>query len=514
MMGNPSTAEAAVALLAAHGVDTVFVAGASTGSAALDAALRRGPLGIVAVEEGLRGAAVAAGFATAGQTASVFVTAAGAAGRGVRHAVAEALPGLGPVLHLSVRRGGGRYGALRPHDAARGRTHAAQACTAAGSGAGAGGRLADALAAAFRHINRQRPGPFFIELGDDELASPYRGRIRPLLQPLPPAPDHAAIAEAARRLDAAERPAILIGRGGEYAIAFLDRLAGRLQAPVIYSQPLNPLLGQARPLTCGPVLHHPATHEFLAGCDVVLALGDALSAFDADTYDMAVAGKVVHFSPDYEDFCSGNADDLTLVTEIGAACERLLACAGRPRVAEGRERAAALCRAILAAGDPWQVELAERIVHALPDAATLVATPEMLALLAAAARAHPGARLHRALAVSDAALTLACASGAALADPETPHVAIVRAADIADLGGDLRAAQALPIAAPVVMVDCRGADGDFFHAPALAACGCTRLAIGPHEPVESALAQALAADAPAIIEFMPAATLRRHSRRA
>lgn len=85
-----------------------------------------------------------------------------------------------------------------------------------------------------------------------------------------------------------------VGRGSEYAIAFIDRLATRLQAPILYAQPLNPLLSQARALTCGPVVHHPATSEFLAGCDLVLALGDVFSDMHADTYDMAVSGKVVH----------------------------------------------------------------------------------------------------------------------------------------------------------------------------------------------------------------------------
>lgn len=508
MIGNPSTAEAAVALLAAYGVETAFVAAEGTGSAALDTALRHGPLKVVPVDEGARGLAVAAGYAAASQTASVFVGPAGAAGKAARHAGAGALGGLGPVLRISVRKAGARCGVLprqRPEPALEGAAHAV---------AGADCRLADDLASAFRHINRQQARLFFIDLADDELARPYHGRIRPILQPVPPAPDHGAIADAARRLDEAERPAILLGRGSEYAVAFIERLATWLQAPILYARPLNPLLAQARPLTCGPVLHHPAAREFLAGCDVVLALGDVFCDLDADAYDMAVSGKVVHLSPDYDDFCSGNEDDLSLLTEIGAACERLLAYAGRPKAADGAARAASLCRAILAASQPWQVELARRIVDALPDAATVVATPEILALLAATARACPSGRLHPAIAVADASAIVACASGAALAAPEAPHVAIARAADVAGFGNDLRAARDLAIATPVLMVDCRGADNDFTRLPPFPALDCPYIAIGSGDDLEGALRGALATEGPTVIEFLPAASVRRHLRKA
>lgn len=514
MIGNPSTAEAAVALLAAYGVETAFVAAAGTGSAALDTALRHGPLTVVPVDDGARGVAVAAGYAAASQTAGVFV--GPSAGKSARHAIGDALGGLGPVLHISVRKGGGRYGVLPRQLPDPGPTGAgARPACAAYALAGADRRLADDLASAFRHINRQQARLFFIDLYEDELARPYHGRIRPIVPPVPPAPDHGAIADAARRLDEAERPAILLGRGSEYAIAFIDRLATRLQAPILYARPLNPLLDQARSLTCGPVLHHPAASEFLAGCDLVLALGDVFRDLDADTYDMAVSGKAVHLSPDYDDFCSGNENDLSLLTEIGAACERLLAYAGRPRAAGGSERAASLCRAILAAGDPWQAELAGRIVDALPDAATVVAAPEILTLLAAAARARPSGRLHPAIAVAEASSVVACASGAALAAPDVPHVAIARAADVAGFVNDLRAARDLAIATPVLMVDCRGTGGDFARPPPpIPALDCPHIAISCNDNLASALRGALAAEGPTVIEVMPAASIRRHSRKA
>jgi thiamine pyrophosphate-dependent acetolactate synthase large subunit-like protein len=512
MIGNPSTAEAAVALLAAYGVETAFVAAGGTGSAALDLALRQGPLNIFPIAEGARGLAVAAGYAAASQTASVFIGPASAADKAARYAAAGALAGLGPVLQISVRKSAGRHGGFRRQHADPIPANAAPAC-AAYAVAGAGCPLSDNLAFAFRHINRQQARLFFIDLADDELSKPYHGRIRPILQPVPPAPDHGAIAEAARRLEAADRPAILLGRGSEYAVAFIDRLATWLQAPILYAQPLNPLFSHARALTCGPVLHHPAAGEFLAGCDAVLALGDVFSDMNADIYDMTISGKVVHFSADYDDFCSGNEDDLSLLTEIGAACERLIACAGRPKPADGRERASALCRAILYASDPRQVELAGRIVDALPDTATIVATPDILTLLAATARAHPG-QPHRAIAVTDASSIVACAAGAALAVPGFPHVAIAAAADVIDVENDLRAAEDLAIVTPILMMDCQGTDDGFLRIPPSPTLDCPHLAISSDDDLERTLRKALAAGAPTVIEFAPAAAIRRRSREA
>lgn len=129
-------------------------------------------------------------------------------------------------------------------------------------------------------------------------------------------------------------------------------------------------------------------------------------------------------------------------------------------------------------------------------------------------RSHPSGKLHRAIAGADASSIVACAAGAALATPEAPHIAITGAVDVADFENNLRAAQDLAIATPVLLADCLETDHNILPARPNPAPGCPRVAINCNDDLESTLRRALAAEGPTVIAFTPAASIRRHSRKA
>ncbi|RWG37082.1 MAG: hypothetical protein EOQ64_18610, partial [Mesorhizobium sp.] len=93
--------------------------------------------------------------------------------------------------------------------------------------------LPGALARAFAVFSSSRPGPVHIEIPTNVMVKPAEGLAPVLGNAAPPAPDAAAVAEAARLIKAARRPLILAGGGAKKADAALTRFAEALGAPVV-----------------------------------------------------------------------------------------------------------------------------------------------------------------------------------------------------------------------------------------------------------------------------------------
>src|ERR1700755_2624183 len=89
----------------------------------------------------------------------------------------------------------------------------------------AAGELPAVLARAFALFSTSRPGPVHIEIPTDIMVKPADGLAPTLSNAAPPAPDAAAIAEAASLIKSARRPLILAGGGARKADAALRRLA-------------------------------------------------------------------------------------------------------------------------------------------------------------------------------------------------------------------------------------------------------------------------------------------------
>ena len=86
---------------------------------------------------------------------------------------------------------------------------------------------------AFRVMTSGRPGPVCVEMSWDIL--PQSGDMtaaEPAVPDANPTPDAAAIAEAARLLKVAQRPLILVGGGAQHASVEVRTLVERLGAPV------------------------------------------------------------------------------------------------------------------------------------------------------------------------------------------------------------------------------------------------------------------------------------------
>jgi len=128
------------------------------------------------------------------------------------------------------------------------------------------------VAEAVRAMHTGRPGPAALECAIDGW-----GRAGPVTPhaPLPiidPPVDEDAIAAAAKRLGAAQRPLIVAGGGAQEASAEVTALAQLLQAPVLSYRRGRGVLDDRDPLA----VTLPLGHALWAEADVVLAVGTHL----------------------------------------------------------------------------------------------------------------------------------------------------------------------------------------------------------------------------------------------
>ena len=126
-----------------------------------------------------------------------------------------------------------------------------------------------ATALALRAMHSGRPGPAALECAIDVW-----GRSAPVtLQPPLPVPaakiDTAAIRRAAKRLGAAKRPMIVCGGGAQDAAAEVTALSGLLQAPVLGFRRGRGVLDSRDPLS----VTLPLGRDLWGEADVVLAVG-------------------------------------------------------------------------------------------------------------------------------------------------------------------------------------------------------------------------------------------------
>jgi acetolactate synthase I/II/III large subunit len=275
-----TTAEAVVAALVGHGLDTIYAlpgvhndeffdslakAGGGTGSAAKIRVIH------TRHEQGAAYMALGAALATGKPQAYCVVP-----GPGLLNSAAALLTAYGmnaPVLAL--------IGQIPQHAIGRGLGFLHEVRDQAGIIA----RLVDwsarirepheaprLVAEAMRAMRMRRPGPAALECAIDiwGRAGPVTPQA-PLAVPEPPVDDD-AIAAAAKRLGAAQQPLIVAGGGAQNASADVTALAHALQAPVLSYRRGRGVLDDRDPLS----VNLPLGHELWAEADVVLAVGTHL----------------------------------------------------------------------------------------------------------------------------------------------------------------------------------------------------------------------------------------------
>jgi acetolactate synthase-1/2/3 large subunit len=274
-----TTAEATVAALVAHGLDTIYALPGVHNDPFFDALFKASDR-IRTVhtrhEQGASLMALGAALATGKPQAYCVVPGPGllnsATGLLTAHGTnAPVLALIGQIAQAAIGRGYGHLHEIRDQPGILSRLvdFTARIRTPAEAPA--------LVAAAFRAMASGRPGPAALECAIDvwDRSGPVADIATPksMATPAPAAPiDEDAIADAAKRLGEAERILIVVGGGAQDASPEVTQLSRMLQAPVLGFRRGRGVIDARDPFSV--VL--PLGHELWREADAVLAVGTRL----------------------------------------------------------------------------------------------------------------------------------------------------------------------------------------------------------------------------------------------
>jgi acetolactate synthase-1/2/3 large subunit len=270
-----TTAEATVAALITHGVDTIYALPGVHNDSFFDALFKAADHMRVVHTRHEQGAAyLALGAALATGKPQVYSV---VPGPGLLNSAAALLTAYGmnaPVLALvgqipqsAIGRGLGHLHEIRDQAGIIARLVDFSARIRAPT------QAADLVARAMQAMRTARPGPAVLECAIDVWG---RSAFVPVAAPVLSAPQEAidedAIRDAAKRVAAAKRPLIVAGGGAQDAAAEVTQLSQLLQAPVLAYRRGRGVLDSRDPLS----VTLPLGRELWGEADVVLGVGTRL----------------------------------------------------------------------------------------------------------------------------------------------------------------------------------------------------------------------------------------------
>ena len=184
--------------------------------------------------------------------------------------------------------------------------------------AGSPAEAAGAIGEAFAHFASGRPRPVHVEVPVDVLEA--TGEV--VLQEdagAAAALDDGAVERAVAALDAAERPALVLGGGARGAAAE----AAALGVPVITTVNGKGIVDERDPLSLGASIRLRAAQEWLAGRDVVVAVGTELGESDLWGPVPQLAGRLIRVDVDPAQLDKNARADIGVLGDARAVLARL-----------------------------------------------------------------------------------------------------------------------------------------------------------------------------------------------
>lgn len=199
----------------------------------------------------------------------------------------------------------------------------------------------EAVRKAIRIATSGRPGPVHLDLPSDVLKGEVEDPILPAERYRPTAAlgaDPGGVAQAARLLAAAQRPALLVGAGAIAAGAQQQvlGLAERLGAPVATSLRGKGAFPEDHPLALGclGLYGTRAANSYLrSGVDVLLAVGVSFHEMTTHCWDPAFQPKtaLIQIDVDPDEMGKNYPVDVPLVGDARVVLNDVLAALGEPR---------------------------------------------------------------------------------------------------------------------------------------------------------------------------------------
>jgi acetolactate synthase-1/2/3 large subunit len=292
--------------------------------------------------------------------------------------------------------------------------------------------LAKVVARAFALFSGARPRPVHIELPLDVITASAEHLPPPARAALPVAagPSATAIGEAARILNAAKAPLLLLGGGAADCDPFARNLAEKLDAPAVMTVNGRGLLPPEHPLAvpCSPSM--APVMALIEAADVVLAVGTEFGPTDYDFYEAGRAkfrGQSIRIDIDAQQLLRGQPTDLPIIADASKGLTALL-----PLIQEGQrggaDRAKTARDGVLKGLSPAYracLHLLDQVRAAMPDAVIVgdSAQPVYAGCIYFAAP-RPRSWFCSATGYGTLGYALPAAIGAQLAAPDRPVVCV------------------------------------------------------------------------------------------
>jgi len=330
MTANLTGGQAIIALIEAHGVDTVFgMPGVHT--LELYRGLAGGAIRHIGVRHEQGAGFMADGYARATGRPGVCLLITGPGVTNAATPIGQAYSDSVPMLVISSDN------AARDLGMGRGRLHeitdqraVTAPLTAFSATALDAAEIPNLFARAFAHFAAARPRPVHISLPLDLLAATADIDLRPRPRPAPPIPAAEAIAAAAETLAGARRPVIVVGGGGVDDGAALLRLAEALGAAVVTTVAAKGVIAADHPLAFAGALQDAHTRAFVARADALIAVGTELGETDTWVERLELPARLVRIDIDIDVTQRDYRPEVALVGDAGAAMNALAdALAGR-----------------------------------------------------------------------------------------------------------------------------------------------------------------------------------------
>lgn len=298
MRPNQVGGHAAIALLEAYGVDTVFgIPGVHTLELYRGLADRK--MRHIGVRHEQGAGFMADGYARASGRPGVCCLITGPGLMNAATPIGQAYSDSVPILVLAsvnnsddLGKGRGRLHEITDQHAA------IQPLTGLTRTIRTAAELPEAMAEAFRLFESGRARPVVLNLTLDMLRAPATLGEARRAQVKRPLPAEADIAAAARLIDAAERPMIILGGGCVDCATEARAFLGKSGAIAVTTTAGKGVIADSDPATLGSSLQNTATQRALADADLVIAIGTELAETDSWTDRLTFHGKLIRVDLD------------------------------------------------------------------------------------------------------------------------------------------------------------------------------------------------------------------------
>lgn len=296
--------------------------------------------------------------------------------------------------------------------------------------------LTQVLARAFAVFDSQRPRPVHIEIPINVLfanATSPAHHTTEVLRLNPPRAHAQCIQQAALELARAQRPVLLVGGGAIHASDNIVRLAEQLDSPVVMTVNARGVVPHEHVLSVAASASLPTVRKLIANADLVLGIGTEMGPTDYDFNEdglFELTGRFIRIDLDAQQLVRNHTPHLGLIGDSATTThELLLALEHHPQSnSSGASRAAVAnneTRANLSERDKRYVDTLACIRDTLPQVVIVGDSTQIIyAGNCAFGTNEPASYFNSAMGFGTLGYALPAAIGAAIANPQTPVVAI------------------------------------------------------------------------------------------